>query len=313
MYLKRLLIISIITCTVAYLTGWFFDHMYRKRWSTLFFEKTEALIRSKTNYDIILLGNSKVHFGINPYYIDSVTKLNSYNFGYGGSDMQDIMLTTNVYLQNHPAPKLAVLSLDKGGFTRNEALKTRFHYLFYLDNDTICNNMNRAGFITSLIKIFPFTKYSFFDEYNRTSLFRKGRQYPIFEHNIYKGFFNIHQHMNDKAERNMYNVSSTSDSLWKPAINFLRNTVSALQKKGIIVVFVLPPEKSSSRKIGASFNKITDSIFSAVAAEYHLKFLHFENDAFYTDDYFVDDIHLNEPGTRIYSTQLADSIKSIVR
>ena len=102
MYLKRLLIVSIITCTVAYLTGWFFDHMYRKRWSTLFFEKTEALIRSKTNYDIILLGNSKVHFGINPYYVDSVTKLNSYNFGYGGSDMQDIMLTTNVYLQNHP-------------------------------------------------------------------------------------------------------------------------------------------------------------------------------------------------------------------
>ena len=311
MYLKRLIIVFIITATVAYSTGLLFDHMYKKRWSILFFEKTDALIKSKTNYDIIFLGNSKVHFGINPYYVDSVTKLNSYNFGYGGSDMQDIMLTCNIYFQNHPAPKLVILSLDKGGFTRNETLKTRFHYLYYLDNDTISKHMHEAGFLTQLIKFVPFTKYSFFDEYNRTSLFLKGRKYPAFDHNIHKGFFNIHQHMN-KAYGHVYNNTTGSDTLWEPAINYFRNAVSALQKKGSMVVFVSPPEKRSSRNEMTAFKKVADSIFTHIAREYHVRYLHFENDPFYKDDYFVDDIHLNEPGTRIYSIQLGDSIKSIL-
>lgn len=311
MYLKRLAIVFIISFSVAYVTGKLFDHIYKKRWSTLFFEKTDALIKDSTCYDIIFLGNSRVHFGINPYYIDSVTKLNSYNFANGGSDAADIMLTSNIYLQKHREPKLVIISLDMGALKINESLKTCFHYLFYLENDTINKYMKQAGHSTSLIKILPFTKYSFLDEYNRTSLFVKGKKYPVFDHNIYKGFLNIHQQMNSNAA-GLYNIKTSSDKLWDTAITYFRNTVVALQRKGTMVVFVSPPEKKSSRARGTAFRKTTDSIFTAIANEYHLKQLHFENDAIYTDDYFVDDIHLNEPGTRIYSIQLADSIKSIL-
>ena len=309
MYLKRLAIVCIITGIAAYTAGRLFDHIYKKRWSTLFFDKADALIKDSSYYDIIFLGNSRVHFGINPFYVDSVTKLNSYNFGYGGSDMQDIMLTSNVYLQHHRAPKLVVFSLDMGGLTKNEALKTRFRYLFYLDNDTISKHMNQAGFLTSLMKIFPFTKYSFFDEYNRTSLFVKGRPYPMFDHNNYKGFFNIHQHTNSHAG-DLYNNQTDSDSLWEPAVAYFRNTITALQQKGTMILLVSPPEKRTSANRGTAFKKTADSIFTSISNEYHLKYLHFENDPLYIDDYFVDDIHLNEPGTRIYSVQLADSIKS---
>ena len=198
---------------------------------------------------------------------------------------------------------------DMGGLTKNEALKTRFHYLFYLDNDTISKHMNQAGFLTSLMKIFPFTKYSFFDEYNRTSLFVKGNPYPIFGHNNYKGFFNIHRYINSRAG-DLYNNQTGSDSLWEPAISYFRNTISSLQHKGTIVLLVSPPEKRASANRGTAFKKTADSIFTSISNEYHLKYLHFENDPLYIDDYFVDDIHLNEPGTRIYSVQLADSIKS---
>jgi len=311
MYLKRLFIVLIITGAIAFATGSLFDHFYKQRWSALFFEKTDTLIKGKNNYDIIFLGNSRVHFGINPFYIDSVTKLNSYNFGTGAADAQDILLTSELYCQQHSAAKLAVISLDMGALTINETLKTRFHYLFYLDNDTMSRYMKQTGFLTPLIKVLPFTKYSFFDEYNRTSLFVKGKQFPAFDHNIYKGFLNIHPDKNSTAI-GLYNIKATSDSLWEPAIDYFRNAIVALQQKGTMVVFVSPPEKSNSANKKNNFKKIADSIFIKIAADHHLKYFHFENDTDFTDDYFVDDIHLNGPGTKIYSIQLADSINSIL-
>ena len=310
MYLKRLIKIVIITLLVAYTTGSWFDDIYKKRWSTLFFEKLDELIKGHNNYDMIFLGNSRVHFGINPYYIDSVTKYNSYNFGTGAADALDIGLTTNVYLQQHKAPKLAIISLDMGTLVKKQHMQTRFHYLFYLGNDTIRKYMKQAGFLTGMMYIFPFTKYSFLDEYNRTSIFVKGKQYPLFDHNLYKGFLNTHQHINSKND-GIFNTKIVSVKVWDTAIISLRNTVLALQQKGCKVIFVSPPEKSSYSSKEKSFRKITDSIFTAIANDYHLKFLHFDKMKLYTDDYFVDEVHLNEPGTRIYSIQLADSIKSL--
>lgn len=312
MYLKRLALIFFICLSMAYVFGFMLDKIYTKRWATLYFDKTDALIKGKTGYNIIFLGNSRVHFGINPYYIDSITKQSSFNFANGGSDAEDIMLTSNVYLQYHPAPKVAVISLDMGALKPNESLKTCFHYLFYLQNDTINKYMKRAGHLTSVIKLFPFTKYSFFDEYNRTSLFVKGKAYPRFDHNIYNGFLNIHQNINSHATE-LYNMRQGTDKLSDTAIVYMKQSVSMLQEKGCMVIFVSPPERKTSSLRNTVFRKITDSVFNQIADEFHLKHFHFENDEQYSDEYFVDDIHLNEPGSRIYSIQLGDSIRNILK
>ncbi|MDN3654987.1 hypothetical protein QWZ08_05085 [Ferruginibacter paludis] len=307
MYLKKILIVCCITWLAASLTGMLLDNMYKKRWLQLYFAKTDELIKGNTNYDIIFLGNSRVHFGINPYYIDSVTKLNSYNFGTGGADAEDIMVTSDVYLQKHAAPKLAVISLDAGMLFENTILKTRFHYLFYLQNDTVNKHMQRAGFPTDMIKIFPFTKYSFFDEYNRTSLFVRGKPYPVFDHNIYRGFLNIHQFTKTTVD-GLYNTEKKAMKVWDPALIYLQQTVMELQKKGCDILFVYPPERIPSPNRKEPITAKAASIFSNIAIKNHLQIIHFESDLNFTDDYFVDDIHLNEPGTRIYSRQLADSI-----
>jgi len=311
MFVKRLIIVFIITMSVAYATGRLFDHLYKKRWATLFFDKTDALIKDTTNYDIIFLGNSRVHFGINPFYIDSITKLSSYNFGSGGADAADMRLTSGIYLQQHPAPKLVVISLDGSTITRNIILQTRFHYLFYLQHDTMSKYMKQAGFLAGLIKALPFTKYSFFDEYNRTSLFVKGNQYPKFNHNIYKGFLNVDQYSNSKAT-GIFNNQEERYHLSDTAVTYLNNTILALQQKGCAVLLVSPPLRQTAKSRGTAFEKTADSIFTSVAAKNKLRHWHFENDPVYTDDYFVDDIHLNEPGTQVYSKQLADSIKGML-
>jgi hypothetical protein len=169
--------------------------------------------------------------------------------------------------------------------------------------------MQRAGFLTPLIKICPFLKYSFFDEYNRTSLFVKGKPFPVFDHNIYNGFLNIHQFTKTKVT-GLYNNEPKALKVWDTAVIYLQQTVMELKKKGCEVLFVWPPERPLSPNKKEPVTKTADSIFIDIAKRYRLQMMHFENNPAFTDDYFVDDIHLNEPGTRIYSTQLADSIAS---
>ena len=306
--IKRLVQVCVITFLISYGAGLTFDSLYKKRWSELFFKKMNELTKGKVDYDVIYLGNSRVHFGINPFYVDSITNYNSYNFGIGGADAEDIMVTIYTYLAHHNTPKITIISLDKGMLRKQQILKTRFHYLFYLENDTINKYMNQAGFITPIIKYLPFTKYSFFNEYNRTSIFVKGKPYPVFGHNIYKGFLNVHQYMNTNAA-GLFNTNQADEKeVWIGALVDLKNSVATLQKAGSEVIFVFPPEKASSIKRENTFKNFSDSTFKKIANEYHLKYWHFESNLDYKDGYFVDDIHLNEPGTKIFSMQLADSI-----
>lgn len=305
MFLKRLLIVGVISLSGAYLMGIIFDSLYKKRWSAFFFDKTEELVNGKINYDIIFLGNSKMHFGINPYYFDSVTTYNSYNFGYGSSDAEDMLLTTSVYLANKKTPKLAIISLDMMHLMKHKNFITNYYNLFYLYNDSIEIKLNRAGYPTHLIQLFPFIKYSYFDEYNRTSIF-VNKSIPKFNHNIYNGFINIHQPLNVIQ---VYKPTNEIDTLKVSgeAIDNLNKIVINLQHAGTTVVFIEAPEKSTASERSSPYKKLSDSIIQNLVTKYNLKFMSFEN-LFNNDAYFSDQFHLNEPGTRIYSRSLGDSI-----
>ena len=175
--------------------------------------------------------------------------------------LRDIMITTTMYLQHHKPPELVIISLDPGMLAENKIIQSRYHYLFYLNNDTVSKYMKQTGFLTSLIKIFPLTKYSFFDEYNRTSLFVKGKPYPVFDHNIYKGFLNIHQITNSKLP-NLYNTDTLSKAISHTAIQYLKTTITLLQLKGSKIIFVRPPVRSSARNKKTDITISSDSIFN---------------------------------------------------
>lgn len=305
MFFKRLLIVSILIGLCAYLIGNIFDNLYKKRWSEFFFDKTEELVNGKTSYDIILLGNSKIHFGINPYYLDSVTKFNSYNFGYGGSDAEEMLLTTSVYLEHRKPPKLVIMCLEMYHFIKHNNLKTNYFNLYYLNDDSIQSKLNSIGYMTHTIKMFPFIKYSFFDEYNRTSIFIN-KEVPKFDHNIYKGFINIHRQLNtnpihlDLSEVNTTKVSDES-------VENIKKIITIFQKAGSTVIIIDAPSKSTSSKNMNSYKHISDSLVHQMSNIFNVKYITFNN-LFHNDDYYPDAFHVNEQGSRIFSRSLGDSI-----
>lgn len=264
MFLKRLFTVFIITTVIAYLMGMLFDGLYKKRWVNFFFNKTDELVEGKINYDVILLGNSTVHFGINPYYFDSITKFKSYNFGFGGADAEEMLLITSVYLETHKPPKLAIISLDRAHLTTHKNLETRFYYLYYLNNKTINKKMEEIGLMTNFIKIAPFIKYSYFDEYNRTSMFLPSNL-PKFDHNIYNGFLSNHKTINNTS---LYNKNTTIDTLEtsNKAIGNIKKMVVELQKAGCSIVMIFPPQKNSLNR-NSKYQKTAFSILINIATE----------------------------------------------
>ncbi|MEP6675111.1 MAG: hypothetical protein ABJA78_08145 [Ferruginibacter sp.] len=310
MYFKRLIIVVLLTWTAVWLTGKLFDYRYHKRWSYLYFDKIDQLLKKDSSYDVIFVGDSRTHEGINPFYVDSITGLNSYNFGFAGSDGEELKLVSTLYLQSHQHPKLAVITIDAGTLEPLRILKQRFCYLSYMNNDNIAAYMSSNGF-PKFISYFPFLKYSFFDEYNRLSIFTEGSKIPQFDHNIYKGFLNVDQFVNRTGKIVFGN--NIKEIISDTAVTDVKSAISLFVNRNIRVVLVYPPEKKSGIVFNSQVKKQADAILSSISQEYKIPLWHFDTAAVYTNEYFVDDVHLNEPGTRIYSKQIADSILSLLK
>lgn len=308
MFLKRLVIVGIIALLACFATGSYFDARYRTYWSTLFFNSTDTLLNKDRQYDIVLLGNSRIHFGLNPFYIDSATGMSSFNFGIGGADAAILQLNTELYLQNHPAPKYAVIGTDVSMVVAPEAIYTQYHLLYYLHNDIVYRQLKKYHPAVGIARYIPFTRYSFFNEYNRSSLFKTAVEYERFDHNIYKGFINPHR--GDAARSK---IIFGADTLHKPvssaSIAMLRDVVARFKNAGTQLLLVSPPLKNNISIGKQALFSAADSVFYEIAKEYGLMYLQAGKDTYYDDKYFVDDLHLNEPGTRIFSRQIGDYIK----
>ncbi|MES1220085.1 MAG: hypothetical protein ABUT20_31575 [Bacteroidota bacterium] len=317
MFFRRLVTVSIIVVLAGFVTGIFLDYRYKKRWGWLFFDKIDEALKGKTNYDIILLGNSRVHTGLNPYYVDSLTKMNSYNLAIGSGDEEEMKLLSTLYLGSHLPPKFVVIGLDNSMLVKYNILKERFAYLFYLQNDTVSAAMQKKGFPTSFIRLLPFIKYSFFDEYNRTSLFvGNGQIKKLFKHNYYKGFVNIFDDDNissitaDTLQKTNtpFNTLPSSEKINDTAANTFRHTVKMFLSEGTRVIFLNLPER---KKTITTFSSPDDSFYLNLSKELNIPIIRADTSSLFTDKYFVGGNHLNEPGSELLSLLVANFIKDL--
>jgi lysophospholipase L1-like esterase len=88
------------------------------------------------------------------------------------------------------------------------------------------------------------------------------------------------------------------------SINMLKETVRRLEKAGTKVIIISPPLRITSSVEKKKMFNDADVIFRSIAKEYGAIFLDTDEGMFYDNKYFTDDLHLNEPGTRIFSKQV---------
>jgi hypothetical protein len=310
MYLKKMIVVIMVAFAICFATGVYFDYKYKKNFATLFFDTTDTLLDTSKQYDLILLGNSRIHFGLNPFYIDSITNLSSYNFAVGGSNAEMLFLHTSLYLQNHPKPAYAVIGSDISFLQEGKAVKLHIPYLYYLRNDSFYKQFKKFHTSFFLAKHVPFLKYSFFDSYNRSFLFKEKKDFETFDHNIYKGFLNPHK-SNIAPPLINFEIDDQPLITSQSSINLLRETILSLKNAGITIIVVSPP-LNPKITIGKTRKfEYADSIFRKIALENKAIFLNAGDTSLYKKDFFTDDIHLNEPGTKVFSKELGMFVDSL--
>lgn len=316
MFAKKLLIVAFVSFAIAWLMGMYFDQRYKKRWAWLYFDKMKEAQVEATRKDVLFIGNSRTQTGINPYLVDSITGLNTYNMGIGGADEQEIKLLAIYYLQHQQPPAMVVWGLDPAMLTKYNILKERFAYLFFLGNDSIRSTMRHYGFPVALIRYIPFLKYSFFDEYNRTSLFLRGPTLPVGNQRFYKGFLNAFSQLNEDSSSGnaqqffRLNDEQAAKEINDTAVMAIRQTIELFQSKGTRLVFLMLPSRKSISRNGEVFTSRPDSLFLSLARQYNIPLIRSDTSSSFSYRHFVDDHHLNEPGSVILSQEVADFIRT---
>jgi hypothetical protein len=80
----------------------------------------EYALRSNESNDVIFLGDSTCHDGVDPVMFQPLTGLRAYNLGsQGGLGPLGLLLTAKAYLSNHPKPRAAVLCVSPFCFERD--------------------------------------------------------------------------------------------------------------------------------------------------------------------------------------------------
>lgn len=271
---------------------------YHNFWKP-FHEKLNVLFDQKEKYNVLFLGNSTVNFGINPYYVDSITHLNTYNAGYGGANIETMEMILKAYLVTHPKPESIVISLDYSSFTPNGEMGNYYLFFDYLNNVYINNYLNKKGYNTWLISLLPFLKFSFFDDYSRGSIFKGINGSPFLVNaEIYKGF------INNKSNSFQFNLKGSESSSLpdQKNIEIFENVLLFCKMSNIKVVLIFPPRIYFRSKSVDTY--ITDSIINKLANRFSLTFDRFDTAGLFFNYEFSDAVHLNKEGTKKYSIMI---------
>ncbi|MEO6404035.1 MAG: hypothetical protein ABIY51_09275 [Ferruginibacter sp.] len=308
--LRKILFICLASMLLLIFASFVFDRGYRNFWKP-FYDKTDVAFLGKTNYEVLFFGNSTVHFGINPYYVDSVSKLSSYNLGIGGANITVMNALLMGYLENHLPPKIIFYSMNYSTFGKADN-SNYFLFFDYLENKYAATYLRQKKVNVGLIKVFPFLKWSYFDDYNRANIIAGFAGSPFIKNAIiYNGFIN---NTNDSIRKFDFNtvMMASGSQIEEQNVALLNDIISTCKKKRIKLVFLFAPEIKDASDFTQE-NLRVDSFINKTSIVNNIRYKRFDDSTFFPLYQFHDKWHLNKSGTELYSIMLGSFVNEILK
>ena len=286
-FLKKITSIFICVFILAFITDKFFDYFYMN------FSNRKVFNSIKKDYDMLVLGDSRVKHNIIPSLLDSSLGISSINLGIAGSNPLEALTMLKLYLHHFRKPKIiAVEVYNKIHFISSDVL-SRQQFLQYYNSDIISSYFNYSEDVKFYqIPLYRYTKYrdlgwrefykTLLKNYNSSISNNKGYSpldYKEFKENI------IELNNNEKLDLNNLHI----DSL-----------ISLCNDEGIKLIFFTSPIYS---------NKNSELLNQLEA--YLPNYLN-QIDILKEKKYFKDNIHVNHEGAKVQTNHLSKYIKTIL-
>jgi hypothetical protein len=307
----------ILTLVLGFGMTTIFNHFLQKG-ARLYYvhreEKLNEIFLSKTPFDILFLGSSRMHVTIFPKVIDSITGLKSYNAGEDGAQIYEVKKRLDGYLLNHPAPSYLILAIDAHSLTDRKKLFFPLQYFDVMKNPVIFSSFKEQPDLKMVfIHQLPFMRVIYYDDYaKKRALSGLLHNTELFLPNqiSYKGYLSNGYSCTDTTIRYARKLSPAE--IKPEGLEFLRGIIDTCKSRNIKLILTYAPEYEFRFEKGVSdfpafSNKIKSIADHAGISYYRDDSLSICNDPCLFANYG----HLNTPGAIEYSKILGKRILAL--
>lgn len=272
------------------------------------FKKNDEIFRQHLDYDVLLLGSSRMEHTVNPRILDSVLGCHSYNAGAEGATLVEMKMLLQACLRLHAKPKLIVISLDFSAMNTGEKFIFYPVYLPYADVREVEDELIKQRIPTKLYSIVPFMRLTEMDDYYKGALIKVITRKTELSQNdfFYRGY--VSNGVGIVVNENKLNpVDIPVTEAGKQA---LRDICNISTREKIELAFTYSPEYNFNNQKNIRNFKEVMNFYKSVAESYQIKY--WRNDSLSmckVRNYFANAGHVNREGADIYSAILAGQLK----
>jgi len=280
-----------------------------RRSSVDFFGKMNAAGNRSVKVDIILAGSSRVLVQVDPKIIDSITGLQSYNYGLNLIGIKSSYNLINYALYAHPDTKLILLNIDYNMFDmEKDPYKDPFFYAYEKDfSGKFVMADPKLNFFHRL-HIFDISMYDDMVKYAAIAgLISPHKILP----GVYKGYFPDSSLNSFVVPPSSLMAHKTDASFTDTGMDILRQIVTLCKQKGKTLILVIAPypKKYSPEKYIANYSAIINKVKMAADSSKVAFFDYSDNFISQDSTCFYDILHLNIKGAEMYTRLVGNDIK----
>lgn len=315
--MKRLLINGLIFFSISFMVLWLLDKYYTRYYTTKLnvCQKPDWIFNhSNQSFDLAFMGNSRVYNMLDAPQLERKLNKTVINIGVTGSNLSEQFLVLDQFYKKGNTAKYLLLQLDMISFDYTK-LPFKLHLPTYMNlfsdeqvQEVYKDNAPLHKFL--IWKYIPFARYMEFS--NRYVFYKtvKGG----FECNKDLNYDSLrggrYENMPYRDNNHAYRYWTVNATDWK----YFRKIVALAKANNTRLVFYGAPFYSVTRR----FQLNTAAIYNMIqqqADSLHVPYLKFDTPRYKMADdtlNFYDNNHFNEKGSRIFTADLADSLKTII-
>lgn len=304
-FLLNTLLFAIVCLIFAFALDTILSSRLRQNQNRIF-ANWNQIYNDSTNYDLVINGSSRAWVQYDPFIIDSILHINSYNLGIDGSPINRQIIKYQKYCDLHKAPNTLIQNIDLGtmairyGYEREQI----FPYFFY-DRD-LRKDFDQYENFSFMEKYFPCYRYLGYEDVILEAFFNDNEgHYFDFIHKGYKG----HDRAWDGSELvKQGNIECACDT---NAIKIFVDFLDKVTLEGTKVLFVYAPVYHEVRTKMINEHQMY-KMYDTIAVRFNIPILDYNDIPLcYDTTYFYNGTHLNRIGAESFTIQLAHDIDSI--